>query len=278
MAQRRRRAATPAAKPGASPPVENTGAPRGSVQQIVVGLAALALIAAVLEVAGAAFSGLGHRMEWWDYRSGFTLLKWSGFAAVGTALASLTGMGLALIFGPRKSLIALVPALALALLTFVPPLLQVRIARSVPAIHDISTDLENPPAFVAIMPMRAGAPNSAVHAGAELAELQRHGYPDLGPRIFARPPGEVFALALAAAKEMNWEIVAAVPEEGRIEAMATTFWFGFTDDVVVRVAAHEKGSRLDVRSVSRVGRSDIGVNARRIREFLALLPAREGSQ
>ena len=107
--------------------------------------------------------------------------------------------------------------------------------------------------------------------------LQRHGYPDLVPRILARPPGEVFALALAAAKEMNWEIVAAVPEEGRIEAMATTFWFGFTDDVVVRVAAHEKGSRLDVRSVSRVGRSDIGVNARRIREFLALLPAREGS-
>ena len=274
MAQRRRRAA----KPEKSPPVGNPATPRGPSQRMVIGLAALALTAAVLEVAGAAFSGIGSRLEWWEYRSGFSLLKWSAFAGGGTALVSLTGIALALIFGPRKSLIALVPALALTLLSFVPPMHQVRIARSVPPIHDISTDLENPPAFVAIMPIRAGAPNTAVHAGAELAEQQRRGYPDLKPRVFARPPGEVFELALAAAKEMNWEIVAAVPEEGRIEAMATTFWFGFTDDLVVRVVAHEKGSRLDVRSVSRVGVSDIGANARRIRKFLALLPAREGSQ
>ncbi len=274
MVQRRRRSA----KPETRPPVRNPATSCGSFQRMVIGLAALALTAAALEGAGAALSGIGHRLEWWEYRSGFSLLKWSAFAGVGTALASLSGIGLALIFGPRLSLIALVPALALALLSFVPPMLQVRIARSVPAIHDISTDLEDPPAFVAIMPIRAGAPNSAVHAGAELADQQRRGYADLGPRIFARPPEEVFVLALAAAQEMNWEIVAVVPEEGRLEATATTFWFGFKDDVVVRVNAHEKGSRLDVRSVSRVGRSDIGVNARRIRKFLALLPGREESQ
>ncbi|MCH7477893.1 MAG: DUF1499 domain-containing protein [SAR324 cluster bacterium] len=217
-------------------------------------------------------------MGWWEYRSGFSLLTWSAFAGIGTAFVALPGIVLALKFGPRNSLIALVPALALALASAAPPILQVRIASNVPAIHDISTDLENPPAFVAIMPIRTGATNTAVHAGAELAEQQRRGYPDLGPRVFARPPGEVFELALAAAKEMNWEIVAAVPEEGRIEAMATTFWFGFTDDLVVRVAAHEKGSRVDVRSVSRVGVSDIGANARRIRKFLAMLPAGIGSQ
>ncbi len=251
---------------------------RDPLQRIVIGLAALTLIVALLAVVGTALSGFGTRMDWWEYRSGFSLLTWSAFAGIGTAFVSLPGIVLALKFGPRKSLIALVPALALGLVSAAPPILQVRIASKVPAIHDISTDLENPPAFVAIMPIRTGATNTAVHAGAELAEQQRRGYPDLGPRVFARPPGEVFELALAAAKEMNWEIVAAVPEEGRIEAMATTFWFGFTDDLVVRVAAHEDGSRVDVRSVSRVGVSDIGANARRIRKFLAMLPAGVGSQ
>jgi uncharacterized protein (DUF1499 family) len=70
---------------------------------------------------------------------------------------------------------------------------------------------------------------------------------------------------------MGWEIVAADPATGRIEATATTLWFGFKDDIVVRVSASEQGSRIDVRSVSRVGRSDIGTNAKRIREYLAKL-------
>jgi uncharacterized protein (DUF1499 family) len=70
---------------------------------------------------------------------------------------------------------------------------------------------------------------------------------------------------------MGWEIVAADPAAGRIEATATTLWFGFKDDIVVRVSAAEQGSRIDVRSVSRVGRSDVGTNAKRIREYLAKL-------
>jgi uncharacterized protein (DUF1499 family) len=56
---------------------------------------------------------------------------------------------------------------------------------------------------------------------------------------------------------------------GLVEATATTFWFGFKDDVVVRVVANAAGSRIDIRSVSRVGQSDIGANAARIEKFLA---------
>ncbi len=68
---------------------------------------------------------------------------------------------------------------------------------------------------------------------------------------------------------MGWKIVDENQAEGRIEATATTRWFGFKDDVVIRIApSGGNGSRVDVRSVSRVGRSDVGTNARRIRAFL----------
>jgi uncharacterized protein (DUF1499 family) len=70
---------------------------------------------------------------------------------------------------------------------------------------------------------------------------------------------------------MGWQIVDANASEGRIEATDTTFWFGFKDDIVIRVAATSGGSRIDVRSVSRVGRSDVGTNAKRIRCYLKRL-------
>jgi len=87
--------------------------------------------------------------------------------------------------------------------------------------------------------------------------------------IISLPPDRAFARAQAAARALGWRIVAAAPAEGRLEASDTTWWFGFTDDIVVRVRATAQGSRIDVRSASRVGRSDLGVNARRIRAFLA---------
>jgi uncharacterized protein (DUF1499 family) len=87
------------------------------------------------------------------------------------------------------------------------------------------------------------------------------------------PPAQAFDRALAAARAMGWEIVASDPAQGRIEATATTFWFGFKDDIVVRIAAESAGSRLDVRSLSRIGKSDVGANARRIRDYLAKVKA-----
>lgn len=138
-----------------------------------------------------------------------------------------------------------------------------------PPIHDITTDLENPPMFVAAIPVReaAGAANPPMYFAAETAPLQARAYPDIKPIMLPLPPSEAFARVEAAAKELGWEIIAAVPGEGRLEATATTNWIGFRDDVVVRVTASGNESRVDVRSKSRVGRGDAGLNARRIRAF-----------
>ena len=177
----------------------------------------------------------------------------------------------ALALGLGMALLGLVLGLGTAWV----PWSRIQTAGEVPPIHDITTDTEDPPAFVDVVPLRADAPNPVEHGGAEVAEQQRAGYPDLETVGLTVAPDRAFAAALEAAREMGWEIVAAEPDEGRIEATATTFWFGFKDDVVVRVRpAPAGGSELDVRSLSRVGGSDLGTNARRIRAYLEVLDRR----
>ena len=109
------------------------------------------------------------------------------------------------------------------------------------------------------------------YGGPAIAAQQKKAYPDLKPAVLGVPPAQAFDRAVDAAKKQGWEIVAAVPAAGRIEATDTTRWFGFKDDVVIRVRPEGAGSRVDVRSVSRVGRGDVGTNARRIRGFLDAL-------
>ena len=142
-------------------------------------------------------------------------------------------------------------------------------AFGVPPIHDISTDTANPPQFVAVVPLRAasGAANPPEYAGAETAELQATGYPDIQTIVLPVGAEEAFRRAESVARDMGWEIVAAVPDEGRIEATASTAWIGFKDDVVIRIAGTASETRVDVRSKSRVGRGDAGMNAKRIRAF-----------
>jgi uncharacterized protein (DUF1499 family) len=144
-----------------------------------------------------------------------------------------------------------------------------RTAASTPLIHDITTDTDKVPHWVALQSQRAGAQNGAAYGGPAVAAVQKRAYPDLAPLTLAVPPDRAFARVQAAARSMGWRIVAAVPADGRLEAIDTTRWFGFADDIVVRVTATPNGSRIDVRSASRVGRSDLGVNAKRIRAFLA---------
>jgi uncharacterized protein (DUF1499 family) len=141
----------------------------------------------------------------------------------------------------------------------------------VPRIHDITTDTDHPPAFVAVLPLRATAPNTTDYGGPEVAAQQRSAYPDIQPALLELPPTQAFQRALAAARAMGWTIVAADSTAGRIEATATTFWYGFKDDVVIRLTPSDRGTRVDVRSESRVGGSDIGTNARRIRVYLTKL-------
>ena len=228
----------------------------------------LAIAAALMLLA----TGLGTRAGLWTFRTGFTVLKYAAYLGIATTLLAIVALLI-----PRwrtGHLLSLLVALIVSAAVVYVPWSWRRKARSVPPIHDISTDTERPPEFVAVLPLRADAPNPPEYAGAEAAAQQHAAYPDIQPVTLQTQPGAAFRAALAAAGDMGWEIVAADSAGGRIEATATTTWFGFKDDVVIRVEPGPQGSRIDVRSKSRVGGSDVGANAARIRKYMAKLSAR----
>jgi uncharacterized protein (DUF1499 family) len=142
-------------------------------------------------------------------------------------------------------------------------------AGRVPRIHDITTDTANPPVFVAVLPLRKGL--NPLDVLPEVIAQQKKAYPEILPAKLDMPPAKAFERALRAVAALGLEVVAAVPAEGRIEATDTSLLFGFKDDLVVRITADGTGSWVDARSVSRVGRSDFGVNAKRIRKLMAAL-------
>jgi hypothetical protein len=216
-----------------------------------------------------AASGFGARFGAWNYGTGFVMLRWGIYASF--AIAVLAMMMLVAPKWRAGRVAGAAAALSLALLSGGIPWFWFQTARAVPPINDITTDTVNPPDFAAIVPLRAGEPVSATYPGDMFATAQRLAYPDIQPVELAVPPPSAFARALGAARQMGWVIVAADPIAGRIEATATTPWFGFKDDVVVRIMPEPAGSRIDVRSVSRVGKSDLGANAARIRAYVSLL-------
>ncbi|MGV8923409.1 MAG: DUF1499 domain-containing protein [Thermomonas sp.] len=214
-------------------------------------------------------SGPGTRLDLWEFGTGFKLM---GIAAYTGLAASVIALVMLLIPRVRRQGVAgLVVALLLGLGAAFVPWSGMQRARSVPPIHDISTDTKRPPEFVAILPLRANAPNPAVYGGPEVAAAQIGAYPDLQTHRMDAAPAQAFERAQHAAQALGWEIVSTDPAAGRIEATDTTFWFGFKDDVVIRIEPDAAGSRVDVRSVSRVGMSDVGANAARIRAFLKAL-------
>jgi uncharacterized protein (DUF1499 family) len=226
-------------------------------------LGRLGAVVAALCVVAILLAGLGHRLGWWDYRVGLTILRWGAWTGLGAAIASLLGLA-----APgRGRWLAAGGVLVGALVFGLPWSVQQRRPEG-PPMHDITTDMANPPAYVAILPLRRNAPNKAEYEGATAAAAQRKAHPEIGPAVLPLPPASAFERSLQAARALGWEIVAAVPAEGRIEATDTTLLFGFKDDVVIRVVAEGAGSRVDVRSASRVGRSDFGTNARRVRTYL----------
>ncbi len=231
-------------------------------------LVLLALLLVTLAALTAAVSGFGHRWGWWDFRTGFLVLRWSVYAAIAGGVLSVLLLPVTVLRRRLRETAAagVVALVAIAVVSI--PLQWLQLARNVPPIHDITTDTADPPAFEAVLPLRADATNATDYAGDELAAQQRTAYPDIAPLELEVSVEEAFAMAHAAARAMGWEIIAADAARGRIEAVATTFWFGFRDDVVVRISAHDAGARIDVRSVSRVGRSDAGANALRIRTYL----------
>lgn len=233
-----------------------------SLQVLRLGAFALAVLCAGAAVA----AGLGTRWGAWHFRIGFTILTWAAYGGLAAAVLGLVALLLDRSSG-RVIRLALVTILLGSLVSGIPWQMKQR-ARQVPPIHDITTDMEDPPAFVAILPLRRDAPNPVQYGGPELAAQQQKAYPEVRQLLLRIPSKDAFSKALEAARVMGWEIVDSNQEQGRIEATDTTLWFGFKDDIVVRVTPDREGSRIDVRSVSRVGKSDVGTNARRIQAYL----------
>jgi uncharacterized protein (DUF1499 family) len=240
-----------------------------------ISLFALAgFVLALLALAGLALGALGSQWGWWHFRFGLQAMRWMAYLGFLAVVVSLIGVVRARPRMPRRGLgLAVVGVLVGLAAVGIPWQLQ-RLARSVPPIHDITTDPEDPPQFAALLALRQGASNPPEHPGEEVAAKQREAYPDILPMRFDSPPIVVVERARRAAESLRWEIVAVDEEAGRIEAIDRTFWFGFVDDVVIRVREHGDGSRLDIRSKSRVGRSDVGANARRIRRFMERMHGR----
>lgn len=149
--------------------------------------------------------------------------------------------------------------------------------RNLPRINDISTDLQDPPAFEAAqeLPGNLSQGRTLAYPGEPFAVQQRRGYPDLGPLHLASDPGASYDAALATAKQLGWTVTANERSRLRFEAFDETNFFHFVDDIVVRVRPDGTGSIVDMRSKSRDGQGDLGTNAARIRRFFAALEKRE---
>ncbi len=241
----------------------------------------------VLALATGLIAGLGTRLGIWPFATGLKMLV--GLLAFGGLgfLLGLIWVVTALVkntsAGARFGLIGLIGSAAVLIL----PLYDIYVAKTSPPIHDISTDIEHPPQFEALLPLRKGAASGPEYDGPKLVKmddgksyttsyLQRKYYGDIHTIAILTPPEKLFNRALEAAKEMGWNIVAVAPDEGRIEATDTSLFFGFTDDIVIRVKPSGMGAKLDIRSKSRVGVSDVGKNAARIRAYVKTLAGTSG--
>lgn len=236
-------------------------------------LVTASVTAALLGLIVLAVAGTGYRLGWWGLPIAFRLFLAGGVVG---AIAFILAIAAIFTAGRRRTsgrLAASVFALIVGAVLAGTVTHWFVTARTVPPIHDITTDTDDPPQFVTVLPLRATAKNSAVYGGPEVAAKQRLAYPDVQPITLNVPPPVAFTRSLAAAQAMGWEIVAADSAAGRIEATATTRWFGFKDDIVVRIRPQGDGSRVDVRSESRVGGSDVGTNAARIRKFATMVSA-----
>lgn len=142
-----------------------------------------------------------------------------------------------------------------------------------PSITDITTDTQMPPAYLNINFLRHSGDNS-LRYNKDWADIQNKYYPNVKPLLVNKSKAAVFKEALQLVEDRGWQLVASYPEVGLIEATARTPVFGFRDDVVVRLMQEGDKVRVDVRSSSRVGKADYGVNAKRVVSYLRDLSGR----
>ncbi|MBB6523280.1 DUF1499 domain-containing protein [Pseudoteredinibacter isoporae] len=141
-------------------------------------------------------------------------------------------------------------------------------AFSVPPIHDISTDTSRPPLFVSALVERSESDNSIDYNSEKLPDIQAKSYPDIKPLRLSSSPLDTFNKAKKVVEDMGWALQWEDAKTGHIEALVESAVFGFKDDVIIRIEPSASGSVLDMRSASRVGVSDLGANAKRIRAFM----------
>ena len=250
--------------------------------RLLPALAKLTFAGFILALAIGLVAAFGTRAGFWGYDFGlWTLFPW----CIGVGLATLV-IGVAWILwamiandgsSARFGLIGLVGA-AVVLAN---PIYEFASSHGEPAIIDVSTDTEHAPEFVSLLSQRDGATNSPDYDGRQrmnfdgktstVAILQHKYYSNIHTQGVLISPERLFKRAVAAAYGEGWDIVAIVPDAGRIEATDTTFFFGFTDDIVIRVKPAGMGAKLDIRSKARDGRRDMGRNIERVRSFLKRL-------
>jgi uncharacterized protein DUF1499 len=227
-------------------------------------------------------AAFGTRFEIWSYRFGlYELFPWCLYFGIAGASLGLV-WAVAAFFGntgegARYGVLGFIGSIVVIAM----PLYDVAMSAELPPIHDITTDTEHAPEFVSLLNQRNGAENPATYEGGKLipfkgklssvATLQHKYYEDVHATAILTSPESLFRRASRAAHGMGWDIVAEVPDEGRLEATDTTFFFGFTDDIVIRVKPAGLGARLDIRSKARTGEKDWGRNADRIRAYMKKL-------
>ncbi|PZO50709.1 MAG: DUF1499 domain-containing protein [Alphaproteobacteria bacterium] len=252
------------------------------IKSFLVGASLFVSLALPVYFAAAA---LATRFGLIDWRLGFGTLTlgYGPMLLMGAAGLAVVALLLAVFVKPRSGIASAVVALVIPLFALGYADYVRNQAASIPPIHDIVSDAAAPLAFSErVLALRAAVPDGnlveadphvpdnprfGAAAGQAARTLQQAAYADIQPIIVARPPAEAFEAALAAARAQGWSIDATEPATGRIEASVRSLWFGFVDDVAVQVSPAAEGSRIDVRSTSRVGVSDLGANAARIRGF-----------
>lgn len=260
----------------------NTGSSQGSTPALLLALTALAALAGLGLALFALIAPMGVWTGWWDFRQGFSILRsaqpfvmWItlGCAAI-TVIVFVIGRQRPAAGTSRMVTIAALATIAAGIAWYIPQSYLPGQGANIPPIHDISTDLVNPPQFVDVLPLRGENSNPTVYGTGnpnmtpqEHAERQRDAYPDVTTRTYDDSATVIFERALAAVDSLGWDLVAQDPNAGRIEATDTTFWFRFKDDVVIRIVQTPSGTVVDARSTSRVGLSDVGKNAQRLRAF-----------
>lgn len=251
------------------------------IRNIFLSLALAGAVALPLWFVAAA---LGTRLGLWSWRFGLgTMVGTFGPFVLGTVgVIALITLAMTVLVKPRRAVGAALIAFAIPLAGFAWAL-KIRVdVQDIPAIHDVATDWREPMQFSPAMMTRRGADSNPVVTDGRIPDdypvtalrskpyeaILSAAFPELEGIVLAGDNAEIFDRAIRLVKSRGWKIVSADLRDGRIEASTSSFWFGFVDDVVIRLTERELGVKVDMRSVSRAGVSDIGANSRRIKDFL----------